>query len=119
MALDVLFNPEFCLFLFSQSLEVIYSRPLPKSSERILYLKGCVQSNPCKFKSNLLNNEYRRREYVDDGEGTTILLKYPNISYPVHLKDIINLSSGVELYRIRGHKDLFHNFSALFGAVLA
>ena len=103
--------------LFSQSSQVIFSRPLPQSSERILYLKGRVQSNPCKLKSRLLNDEFIRRECVNKGEGTTILLNYPDLSYQVHLKDIINLRSGVELYRKRSHKNSFHNFSALFGAV--
>ena len=76
-----------------------------------------MQSNPCKLKSSILNDEFIRREYVNKGEGTTILLNYPGLSYQVHLKDIINLRSGVELYQKRSHKNSFHNFSALFGAV--
>ena len=76
-----------------------------------------MQSNPCKIKSSLLNDEFTRREYVNNGEGATILLNYPYLSYQIHLNDIINLRSGIELYRKRGHTISFNNFSAFFSAV--
>ena len=73
--------------------------------------------NPFKEQSEIRPQWYFIQWFFFITWTTIILLNYPDLSYQVQLKDIINLRSGIELYQKRSHKISFHNFSALFGAV--